>query len=66
MREINYPIDKELYDSLMSADERERSGMLEKHLPSWIACGYGFYGLHRLYEEDGKYYAHISIGSSCD
>ena len=66
MREINYPIEKDAYDSLMAVEDRLRSSKLEKYLPDWILMGYGYYGLIRLYEDDGKYYAEIRIGSSCD
>lgn len=66
MKEINYPIEKEVYESLMAVEERIRGSKLEGFLPEWITWGYGFYGLIRLYEENGKCFARIRIGSSCD
>lgn len=66
MREISYPIEKDAYDSLIAAEDRLRSSELEKYLPDWILMGYGYYGLIKLYEEEGKCYAKIRIGSSCD
>lgn len=66
MKEINYTIEKEVYESLMAVEESMRASKLEEFLPEWITWGYGFYGLIRLYEENGKYFARIRIGSSCD
>lgn len=31
-----------------------------------ILCGYGFYGISKVTEENGEYFAEITIGSTCD
>ena len=67
MREYNFRLTEEQYKTLISAEDYgTRSAILQSYLPDWILCGYGYYGMIRIYEKDGGYFATIRIGTSCD
>ena len=58
-------ISKEIYDKAIKnngyiTDEDEWKVFTESQI-----MGYGIYGTH-VYEEDGKYYVHYSMGDTCD
>ena len=67
MRETDFRLTEEQYKTLMDArDYGTRSAILQSYLPDWIMYGYGYYGMVRVFEKNGYYFATIRIGKSCD
>ena len=58
-------ISKEIYDRAMENRGYITSGDMDTVFSEAELCGYGIYGA-KAAEEDGKYYCHFSMGSSCD
>ena len=66
MREVRCGLSKEEFDSVMAVEPGKRSGEVKKYLPIHILCGYGYYGLIRMVQENENYYAEVYAGSTCD
>lgn len=66
MRTIRKEITKDKYEVYSKMDSRFVKAEYEKNeVPVHISCGYGFYGVY-FREEDGKYFAYMSVGDTCD
>ena len=66
MQKAYVTITREQYDKLSQTEQGRRYGVMNDFVPDWARHGYGYYGFKGLGEKDGKYYAEILIGDSCD
>lgn len=58
-------ISKEIYDRATENRGYITMGDMDTVFSEAELCGYGVYGA-KAKEENGKYYCHFSLGSSCD
>lgn len=63
MKIVEWELTKDEYEKYSTPGGRTLFS-IEK-VPIEIHCGYGYYGVNFL-EKNDKYFAHVSIGSSCD
>lgn len=67
MEEVKWEYSKAEYEEFkkLEAEKKLNAEFSKNRISDSIRYGYGFYGV-RLREENGKYYAILSIGSTCD
>lgn len=65
MKDYKIEVTAQDFEKFAAMEQKELTKAVENMMPSWVFCGYGYYGA-RLAREGNKFYVVGRIGDTCD